>query len=226
MEPHSKSKLSNDNRARVMCALADGYPLNWDWLLAKKKRGTSLLAKWSSAYARALALGPVHSASLRTNRVPSAEFLACLTGNRLDPSRLDPELRARLLTECGGEAQAKRFFREFAFVTGLPDLDRLEVQLRDALIPTDTDIGGWNLLRSHVRRWSTFSGEPGPDGRIRHEHLVQLLSRKRPKPIRQDFHVPEDYAPPSAAFDRDFLSRIVQHLVLSTAVRFQASAAE
>ena len=27
MEPHSKSKLSNDNRARVMCALADGYPL-------------------------------------------------------------------------------------------------------------------------------------------------------------------------------------------------------
>lgn len=188
------------------------YPLDWDWLLTKKKRGTSLLAKWSSAYARAHAYGPIHSASLRTNRVPSAEFLACLERNRIDPSQLDAELRARVFTECGGQAQAELFFRDFTFVTGLPDLERLEVQLRDAVIPTDTDIGGWNLLRSHVRRWSTFSGEPSPDGRIRHEHLVQLLSRKRPKPIRQDFHVPEHYAPPSAAFDRDFLSRIVQHL--------------
>lgn len=192
------------------------FPLDWEWLLAKKRRGTSLLAKWSSAFARAEALGPVHSASLRTNRVPSAEFRACLERDRIDPSRLGPDLRARMVAECGGEAQTERFFREFAFVTGLPDLDRLEVQLRDALIPTDTDLGGWNLLRSHVRRWSTFSGEPGPDGRIRHEHLVQLLSRRRPKPIRQDFHVPENYGPPSAEFDRAFLDRIVKRLASIT----------
>lgn len=198
---------------QVKFTVDDGrYPLDWDWLLGKKKRGTSLLAKWSSAFARAEALGPVHSASLRTNRVPSAEFRACLEGDRIDLSRLGPDLHARVVAECGGEAQSKRFFREFAFVTSLPDLDRLEVQLRDALIPTDTDLGGWNLLRSHVRRWSTFSGEPGPDGRIRHEHLVQLLSRRRPKPIRQDFQVPESYGPPSAEFDRAFLDRIHKRL--------------
>lgn len=185
------------------------FPLDWDWLLAKTKRGTSLLAKWSSAFRRARSNGPVHSASLRTNRTPSPEFLAHLEGTLVRLDRLDPSLRTRVVAECGGEAEAGSFFGEFNFFSSLPDLDRLEVQLRDTLIPTDTDLGGWNLLRSHVRRWATYSAEPGPDGRIRHEHLVQLLSRKRPKPIRQDFYVPDGYVAPSESFDKAFFKRIV-----------------
>lgn len=189
----------------------DRFHLDWDWLLKKSERGTSLLKKWSLAFFRAQAHGPVHAASLRTNRVPSPQFLSHMEGNRVRLDRLDPNIRGRVTAECGGEVNAECFFESFTFETGLPDHDRLEVRLRNDVIPTDTDLGGWTLLREHVRRWATYPAEPSPDGRIRHQHLVQLLSRKRPKPIRQDFHVPEGYVPPNSTFNRDFLKRVVEH---------------
>ena len=184
------------------------HQLDWEWLLASKPRGTSMLAKWVASFLRARTHGPVHSAALRTNRAASAAFLQCLEGDRVQFDRLDDATRARVIVECGGQSQAELFFREFAFMSGMPDLDRLVVQLREKLVPTDTDLGGWNLLCAHVRRWATYKAEPPPDGRITHEHLVQLITRKRPRPIRQDFHVPEGYVPPSAAFDRALHKRV------------------
>lgn len=56
------------------------YPLDWDWLLARTKRGTSMLAKWAGAFSRAQTHGSVARAELRTNRRPSAVFGAWRLG--------------------------------------------------------------------------------------------------------------------------------------------------
>ncbi len=186
---------------------ADTYPLDWKWLLDRKKRGTSMLAKWSAAFARAQSHGAIASAALRTNRRPSTDFAACLVSHHVDLDRLDPELRATVEDECGGADRARSFFAAFAFVGELPDLKRFERALRDQLVPDDTDETGWLRLRDEVRRWATFRGSPPPDGKILREHLVQLITRKRPQPIRQEFSVPEHYAPPSAAFDQTLRAR-------------------
>lgn len=90
----------------------------------------------------------------------------------------------------------------------MPDLEHFEVQLRDQLVPSDTDQSGWLLLKDNVTRWAVLKKEPFPDGCIRRDHVVRLISKKRPKPIRQNFVVPPDYTRPEDGIDAKIRSRI------------------
>lgn len=184
------------------------YKLDWDWLLTKSEKGTSLLKKWVKAFDRVAAMGPIHSASLKTNRIPSAEFAKCLKGTRVDLDLISKDIRETVESECGGAAKAKMFFSAFDFFRGKQDLDEYENYLRDQLVPTDTDSLGWLVLRESVRRWVTYKNQPGPDGHILREHVVQLITKRRPQPIRQDFIVPDGYGPPSEEFDNTIRARI------------------
>jgi hypothetical protein len=187
---------------------AERYELDWSWLLDKATQGTSLLAKWSTTLARIAEMGPIHSAGLKTNRRPSELFAKCLKGTRVDFDLIPEGLRGSVEAECGGPANARAFFRRFEFLCGTPDLTELERSLRDQLVPSDTDMLGWHVLRSNVRRWATFKNQPEPDGRIRRDHVLQIITKKRPHSMRQDFLVPHGYAPPSARFDKAFWQRI------------------
>ena len=186
------------------------YELDWDWLLAKTKKGTSMLEKWAKSLSRVAEMGPIHSAGLKTNRIPSAEFAKCLKGKIVDLDLLPKETRKSVECSCGGAAEAKAFFRTFKFSGGLPDLEDYENYLRDQLVPSDTDSSGWLTFRHYVRRWATYKNQPEPDGRILRTHIVQLITKRRPQPIRQDFIVPFGYGPPSAAFDKAFRGRMAK----------------
>ena len=189
---------------------SDRYELDWDWLFEKTKKGTSMLEKWAKSLAQVAAMGPVHSAVLKTNRKPSAEFAKCLKGARVDIDLLPTETRRLAESACGGVGEAKTFFHAFDFFGALPDLDAYENFLRDQLVPTDTDSLGWLAFRHNVRRWATYKSKPEPDGRILREHVVQLITKRRPQSIRQDFIVPDDYGPPSEAFSKSFHGRITK----------------
>ena len=189
---------------------SDRYELDWDWLLKKTKTGTSMLEKWVNALARVSAMGPVHTAQLKTNRKLSAEFAKCLKGTRVDVNLLPQEICASVESACGGAAEAKTFFSAFDFIGGLLDIDAYENQLRDQLVPTDTDMSGWHAFRHCVKRWATLKNQPEPDGRILREHVVQLITKRRPQPIRQDFIVPNGYSPPSEVFDMSIRERIAK----------------
>ena len=186
------------------------YELDWDWLLAKTEKGTSMLEKWAKSLARVAAMGPIHSAGLKTNRIPSAEFAKYLKGSRVDIDLLPKEIRESVEGACGGTAEARTFFCTFDFLGGLPNLDGYENYLRDQLVPTDTDSLGWLAFRDNVSRWATYRNQPEPDGRILREHVVQIITKRRPQPIRQDFIVPDGYSPPSKGFDKIFRARIAK----------------
>ena len=188
----------------------DRFELDWDWLLAKTQNGTSMLEKWAKSLARITAMGPIHSASLRTNRIPSPEMAKYLKGSRVDIDLLPKDIRESVERACGGAAEAETFFRAFDFLTGQLDLDRYENYLRDQLVPTDTDSLGWLAFRHNVRRWAIYRNQPEPDGRILRGHLVQLITKRRPQPIRQDFIVPDGYSPPSREFDKLIRARITK----------------
>ncbi len=189
---------------------SDRYELDWDWLLSKSKSGTSMLEKWAQALARVAAKGPIHSAGLKTNRIPSAEFAKCLKGSRVDIDLLPKEIFESVESACGGIAEAKTFFGTFDFSGGLPDLDAYESYLRDQLVPMDTDSLGWLAFRHNVRRWATFQNQPEPNGRILRDHVVQLITKRRPQPIRQDFLVPDGYGPPNEAFYKSIRNHIAK----------------
>lgn len=186
------------------------YELSWDWLLAKTGQGTSLLEKWASSLARVASIGPIHSAGLKTNRIPSAEFAKCLTGTKVDFDALPWGVRHAVESACGGTAEAQAFFHTFDFLSGLPDLDAYESLLRDQLVPTDTDLLGWLSFRHSVRRWATYRNQPEPDGRILRDHVLQLITSRRPLPIRQDFVIPDGYSPPTDEFDKSIRLRIAE----------------
>ncbi|NII11289.1 ATP-binding protein [Oleiagrimonas sp. C23AA] len=184
------------------------YELDWDWLLHKSKNGTSMLAKWAKSFARVAAMGTIHSACLKTNRPPSSEFQKSLIGNRVSLERLDKNLRKSLEAECGGAAEAKLFFDSFDFLGERPGFDEYERQLRDQIVPADTDPLGWFYFRHHVRTWATSKDQPSPGGKILREHVAQVINKRRPQPLRQDFVVPDGYLPPSSTFYETIRGRL------------------
>ena len=186
----------------------DSNLLEWEWLLKKKPKGTSMLAKWSKALADVRALGPIHSAELRTNRRPSREFAAVMKGDFVDLAKLDADVRRTLEAECGDAAQAKAFFGTFAFRSRERDLDSFEHAVKSELVPSHLDQSGWAFFRDQVRRWSMRLGEPFPDGKITHRHLSQIITQRRSEPIRQDFRVPLGYRVPSAEFHMALKARV------------------
>jgi NACHT domain len=187
---------------------SDRYALDWNWLLDKSENGSSMLGKWCSTFHRILSLGTLNSATLKTNRVPTAGFAACMDGTRVDLGRVPEAIVRSLFAECGGEERAERFFAAFDFSANSLSPERYEAQLRDQILPTDTDMLGWLVFRSNVREWAIYKNRPTPDGKITRDHVVRLITKKRPTPIRQDFLVPEGYSPPSSAFHENLLRRI------------------
>lgn len=183
------------------------YFLDWDWLLKAKGEGSSMLSKWMKAFARAKSQGRVHRAQLVTNRAPSDAFATCLDGRFVNLDKVPQAIRLKI-DAISGATSAIEFFSEFEFSGAQLDLDRYEASLRDKLVPTDTDSSGWLLLRSFARRWAIHKNDPQPDGKIRREHLIQLITRRRPQPISQDFFVPPGYQVPSQAFDQAVRTRI------------------
>lgn len=182
--------------------------LDWGWLLEAKGAGSSMLSKWARSFFRAKSQGRVHRARLVTNRVPSLSFAESLEGTFVKLDRVAEGLRSRIESACGGARQAEEFFSEFEFAGEQLDFDRYDEALRDRLVPTDTDFYGWLLLRNSVRRWAIQKHAPQPDGKIRREHLVQLITKRRPQPISQEFFVPPEYQVPSQSFDETVRARI------------------
>ena len=182
--------------------------LTWDWLLESKPNGTSRLQKWSTSLKEVRHLGPVASARLRTNRRPDADFESTLEGSIVKFRRLSPEKRARIERHLGGRATANSFFKSFEFAHSEPRVDDLELQLKGEIVPSDTNSEGWFSLRQEARRWATRKQSPEPDGRIRHEPLAQIITKKRPRPIPQSFEVPATYCLPDREFHDYFVKRI------------------
>jgi hypothetical protein len=207
----------------VVAALADGtfditqvkftvdpttYFLDWNWLLAKRPQGTSLLAKWGTSV-NDFKLGKINVACLQTNRVPDSSFRSTLNADsKVDFDKLESVLKEKIEAEVGGAFLARRFFNAFQFFHSQPMLDELEDDLRTSLVPTDTDIPGWMTFKAQAKRWAMVKNLPAPDGRITLRHLTQYITREAPKPIPQGFEVPPGYAVPSQDFHNDFLKRV------------------
>jgi hypothetical protein len=187
---------------------SERYELDWPWLLDKSSRGTSLLAKWSASLSRVAAMGPVHSAGLKTNRGPSETFAKSLHGTRVSFDLIAKEYRDQVEKECGGVGAAKLFFQTFQFFRQTPDLVEVQSSLRDQLVPSATNMLGWLTLQDSVRKWATFKNQPYPDGRIRRDHVLHIITKKRPQPIGQDFRVPDGYVPPGESFHQRFRKHI------------------
>ena len=188
---------------------ASANHLSWAWLTANGgARKKSLLQKWAETALRHKTAGTLARASLKTDRLPDATFAKCLEGTKVDYTRITPADKTVVEEQLRSPDAAKSFFESFEFVHSQPRLADLEEMLWSK-IASDTDRGGWSLFREQVQRWSTWKGQPAPDGKIKYIHLRQAFSAERSKPLPQGFLVPPTYSVPDKDFDRNFLEKII-----------------
>ena len=187
--------------------MAQASALNWTWLTSRSGRSTSLLTKWSSTTLHLKQHGDLESAVLKTDRIPDQPFAASLSGGFVHYDSLPQHVKCVVDEQIGSPEDARVFFDTFEFIHSQPQIDDLEERLWTRM-SSDTDRGGWSLFRDQVRLWSTRNNRPAPDGRIRFHHLRQAFSVERPKPIPQNFSVPDTYSIPDEAFDVSFLEEI------------------
>ena len=181
--------------------------LNWRWLTNHTKRSTSLLAKWSATTLDLRQDGCLGSAVLMTDRIPDPSFAASLSGRFVNYESLPQPIKCLVDQQIGSPRKSRAFFSTFEFIHSKPQIDDLERRLWTRM-SSDTDRGGWLSFLEQVRLWSTRKNQPYPDGKIRFHHLRQAISVERPKPISQDFAVPDTYCSPDERFDVSFLDEI------------------
>lgn len=189
----------------------EGLELSFEWLTeitGKTKRSTSLLQKWASRLLPMLEKDELFDARLLTNALPDSDVAKAINNDGyVDFDQIPDSYRKTIVSQLGGEDKARSFFGFFQFEHSKPaKREELARQLRDRLVPAYTDDAGWLNLQQEVKNWAIYKGRPDPDGCIRFQHISQLISKERPRPIPQNFSIPFKYRPP----DRDFHRHIVE----------------
>lgn len=181
--------------------------LDFEYLLEKKPKGTSLIQKWTSDLVRFGTSNAISIAKLITNRKPDTVLASCLDGNKIDYNLVPDDIKAKILTQLGDEQKAILFFKNLIFEHSQQEIDDLELQLQDSLVPDHANNGSWLQLLKAVERWATRKNEPSPNGRIYLDHIYEILSLGFIRTISQFFEVPGGYIPPVEEFHQEILAR-------------------
>lgn len=180
--------------------------LTWEWLLARRPRGRSLLQKWCDGLFE-IAPERVHTTALVTNRIPSREFEAMIDASSLkvELDSVDSAVRSEILDQLGGEERASVFFDRFEFRHSYQGAEALERTVVDRFIPRHGDRTGWLALFREAIDWAVRANCPPPQGRVTLDFLRGTIDVRRPRPLEQAFRVPDGYQPPDAEFAARFL---------------------
>ncbi|MCW8451786.1 ATP-binding protein [Legionella quinlivanii] len=185
----------------------DDLKLDFEWLLEKKEKGTSLIQKWYSDIEKFGNSNVISIAKLITNRKPDTIFSNCLNGNKINYSLVPDEIKTRVIKQLGDERKVITFFEYLIFEHSQEETDDLELKLQDSLVPDHANNESWLQLLKAVERWATRKNEPSPNGRIFLEHIHEILSLGSIRTISQFFEVPGGYIPPSEEFHKEILER-------------------
>lgn len=174
----------------------------WDFGELKTKG----VFKWIRSYLALIKLGPTES-SLQTNGNISADIIQCLSDCKLDKRKVanvDPDFYKEL-TDKFSEEDLESFFMNFDFKFNQPGIQELESTLREILYKElkVTKAGVDSLLlyiasQGRARFPKTFTLE----------EIRSCLSWDNPRPLNQNFEIPDDFE----FFDREFHEKLLFEL--------------
>jgi hypothetical protein len=185
----------------------DDLRLDFDWLLKKKDKGTSLIEKWSADIEKFGSSSTISIAKLITNRIPDQVLLNCLKDNKVEYTLVPADIKSKISTQLGSEDKAIAFFKHLIFEHSQKKIDDLELQLHDSLVPDHANNESWLQLLKTVERWASRRSEPAPDGRIYLKHIQNILSLGSKRTISQYFEIPGGYKPPTEEFHNEILNK-------------------
>lgn len=184
----------------------DNLRLDFDWLLKKKGKGTSLIEKWSTDIEKFGSSSKISIAKLITNRIPDQVLADCLIDNKVDYSLVPEDIKSKIITQLGSEEKAIIFFKNLIFEHSQKEIDDLELQLRDSLVPDHANEECWLQLLKTVERWASRKNEPEPNGRIQLKHIHDIFAFGSKRTISQFFEIPDGYKPPTEEFHNEIIN--------------------
>lgn len=184
----------------------DDLRLDFEWLLKKKGKGTSLIEKWSTDIEKFGSSSKISIAKLITNRIPDQVLSDCLKDNKVDYTLVPEDIKSKISTQLGSEEKAITFFNNLIFEHSQKEIDDLELQLRDSLVPDHANEECWLQLLKTVERWASRKNEPEPNGRIYLKHIHEIFSFGSKRTISQFFEIPDGYKPPTEEFHNEILN--------------------
>lgn len=182
----------------------------WKWLLdvsGTTARARSNLRKWFDALKKIdeTMLGDVQ---LVTNKKPDCDIETSLAeGSYLHLSKAPEEVQRQVEMTLGNRENADWLFSRLRIIHSDKSYLNLQSSIIDGLYQF-TDHDGIQRLMNRARNWAFLEEEPPPDGWITLDIIRSIISPYRPRPIPEDFIIPEGYEVPDEAFHTDFMAVI------------------
>ena len=184
--------------------------VDWEWLLDEgppSKSKIPYLKKWKESFNK-YGREKRERFFLVTNRLPSREFLNNLSGSHINYDKIPFLYKQKIDTLLGGELQAREFFSFLEIQSGTQNFLTLRSSIDQRLFRRGFSEPGVDKLHNLARDWTTLKNTPAPDGWITLEILENMIIGNRPKPMNQDFFIPQHYSPPNANIHEQILSSI------------------
>jgi hypothetical protein len=191
----------------------------WDWddLVAQgqagggKKRSLSLLEKWAKSVEALDRERATIDSAVVSNRGARGNLAASLgAGGAVDYARVDPETRAKIAANLGGEERTRRFFAHFRFELESPGLEELEDSCRRRFDRLGGTEQGWASLKEAIGVWVCRRDEPRRGGRIHLADIRRAAGWYDLRSIPQGFDVPDAYVAPPKEFRTHLSDQILR----------------
>lgn len=184
----------------------DLHSLSWGWLLEKSgktARSRSILRKWFDAYKK-IEPNRLGNISLITNRIPDAEFEACLENGKISFAKILEPNYSKVTSELGGVAVCEDFFSQLHVQHSSKGFESLEQNV-DARLRAHGSSEGIATLKNSALNWAIQQNFPYPDGWIQLTEVRTILRAPTATPLPEDFIVPEGYEVPDETFHQNFV---------------------
>ena len=202
-------KLKNEEKYKCIQAKytvdSEKYILDWDWLIYKKEKGKSNLQKWSETCLKLVNENKLSEFIVTTNRNLSEEIKNFFVNNKINWELIPDDKQNFLIAHIGSEENCKTFFENCKFYLLKKNYNELDEELYEnyARLYNDSK-ANWTFFKEYVRDYAIRNTDP-----ITFEILQRILSCKPPKPLDQDFIVPDNYVVPDTNFHNNLISEII-----------------
>jgi len=166
----------------------------WTWdsfLIPSAKRGTSIMEKWGKSYLEIA--DNLLSASFITNGVPDKKISDYLVKEMIDLEKIktsNTSLYTRILKCFNDKSAAECFFKDFKFKFNQEEILEIEKVTEELLIESlnSTRQGCLSLKETISKEFR--ESQPRE---IRLEEIKKWCEFCEPKPLNEEFTIPEDY---------------------------------
>lgn len=225
IEADDSENVTSQGIDDIVCERADGrfdyqqvkftndvekHLLTWDWLKyisGTTERSRSIIKKIFDAISK-ISEEKLGDVSLVTNRKPDREMFKCLNRGKVSFNDIPLDIQNHLIEKMGSKKSVINLFSKLHIVHSQKNLTNLDIEVTETLKDYSSE-DSINRLKNEARRWAIIKNSSNDKSWISLNDIKAVLSNARPKPMPQDFLVPDNYSVPDEGFHNTVLQTVI-----------------